>query len=268
MNVLSLFSGIGGLELGFERAGMTVVGQVEIDPYCRRVLAKHWPEVPRHDDIRTCIEWWRGEPRPVVDLVSGGFPCQPVSVAGQRLAQADPRWLWPAYHAVVRTLRPRWVLVENVPGLLAAGMGDVLGDLAGIGYDAEWDRVPAAFVGAPHIRGRIFIVAYPATVAHAESVGEPLWPTSGERPGRSASGGDDVADASGGRHWPPPRVLRPGRDSPLNGRRWPTEPDVGRVAHGIPSRVDRVTALGNAVVPQVAEHIGQLILDAERGGAA
>ena len=131
MNVLSLFAGIGGLELGLERAGMTVVGQVEIDPYCRRVLAKHWPEVPRHDDVRTAVEWWRGgDPRPVVDLVCGGFPCQPVSVAGQRLAQADPRWLWPAFHTVVRGLRPRYVLVENVPGLLAAGMGDVLGDLA------------------------------------------------------------------------------------------------------------------------------------------
>ena len=93
VNVLSLFSGIGGLDLGLERAGMTVVGQVEIDPWCRKVLAKHWPEVPRHDDVRTAAGWWGGRRAP--DLVCGGFPCQPVSYAGLGLAQSDPRWLWP-----------------------------------------------------------------------------------------------------------------------------------------------------------------------------
>ena len=89
MNVLSLFSGIGGLELGLERAGMTVVGQVEINPFCRRVLEKHWPEVPRHDDVRTAVEWWLGRARPAVDVVCGGFPCQPVSLAGRGLAYAE-----------------------------------------------------------------------------------------------------------------------------------------------------------------------------------
>jgi DNA (cytosine-5)-methyltransferase 1 len=261
VNVFSLFSGIGGLELGLERAGMTTVAQVEIDLYCRRVLARHWPEVPRHDHVRTCVDWWLGgDPRPTVDLVCGGFPCQPVSTAGQRLAQADPRWLWPAFHTVVRALRPRYVLVENVPGLLAAGMGDILGDLAGIGYDAEWDRVPAAFVGAPHIRGRIFVVAYPdgGTVQSRRR---------GRRTAQTGAAAD-VADTSSGRHWPSPRVLRTGRHGPINGGGWAVEPDMARVAHGIPHGMDRRRALGNAVVPQVAEHVGRLILAADREQAA
>ena len=131
MNVLSLFSGIGGLDLGLQRAGMTIAGQVEIDPWCRKVLAKHWPEVPRHDDVRTCAGWW-GE-RPVPDLICGGFPCQPVSSAGRRVAQSDPRWLWPLMAGVVAELRPGWVVIENVPGLLRLGLADVLGDLAGLG---------------------------------------------------------------------------------------------------------------------------------------
>jgi hypothetical protein len=112
VNVLSLFAGIGGLELGLERAGMTVVGQVELDPFCRRVLAKHWPEVPRHDDVRTCVDWWRREPRPPVHVVAGGFPCQPVSEAGRKLAQADARWLWPEMAKVIRAIRPVWVIGE------------------------------------------------------------------------------------------------------------------------------------------------------------
>src|SRR5262245_16266335 len=150
VNVLELFAGIGGLSLGLERAGMTVVGQVEIDPYCRRVLARHWPEVPRHDDVRTCLGWWRSEPRPPVELVAGGFPCQPASAAGHRLGLADERWLWPHMADVVRVLRPSFVLVENVPGLFVRGFDAVLGDLAALGYDATWDCVPAAAVGAPH----------------------------------------------------------------------------------------------------------------------
>jgi DNA (cytosine-5)-methyltransferase 1 len=328
MNVLSLFSGIGGLDLGLERAGMTIVGQVEIDPWCRKVLAKHWPEVPRHDDVRTAADWWlapvadtegeraaatqqpgplcgteQGSPdagrtasaaasgRPRVDLVCGGFPCQPVSLAGKGLAQADSRWLWPAFAGVIRALRPAYVLVENVPGLLGRGMGDVLGDLAGLGYDAEWDSVPAAFVGAPHIRNRVWIVAYPQRDPR-----QPCWPgvsdegSRGRHPGRGAVSTNHVADATvsdginvsrvrgalarqpgceprnGRRPVTSDRrvaIFEPaGNDRQRNLRRWPAEPGVGRVAHGIPARVDRLRGLGNAVVPQVAEHIGRLIMAA------
>src|SRR5688572_3769518 len=161
MNVLSLFSGIGGLELGLERAGMTVVGQVEIDPFCRRVLAKHWPDVPRHDDVRTCVEWWRSGPRPAVHVVAGGFPCQPFSSSGLRRGVADERWGWPWMFDVVRELRPDVVLVENVADLLRYrdAFGWLLGDLAELGFDAEWDVLSACAVGAPHPRERLFLVA-------------------------------------------------------------------------------------------------------------
>lgn len=231
MNVLSLFAGIGGLDLGLERAGLAVVGQVEIEPFCRRVLAKHWPEVPRHDDVRTAVEWWRSETRPAVHVVAGGFPCQPVSEAGRKKAQADARWLWPDFADVVRDLRPAWVVLENVPGLLrrGMGMGDVLGSLAEIGYDAEWDCIPAAAVGALHRRDRVFVIGH--GMAYANRAG------CGPRRGLGSS-------------WPP--VVRAGW--------WAVEPDVGRVAYGIPGRVDRLRGLGNAVVPQVAEHIGRLVV--------
>ncbi len=238
MNVLSLFSGIGGLDLGLERAGMTVVGQVEIDPFCRRVLAKHWPEVPRHDDVRTCVGWWRGEPRPAVHVVAGGPPCQPVSSAGNGLAQADQRWLWPDMAGVVRALRPRLVVVENVTGLLARGMADVLGDLAALGFDAEWGVLSACAVGAPHPRERVFVVAH----------------ASGEqcRSGEPAAGAVRAPEAAG--------LTRLGFAEPGHGSWWDAEPDVGRVADGLPGRVDRATALGNAVVPQVAELVGRRAL--------
>jgi DNA (cytosine-5)-methyltransferase 1 len=339
MNVLSLFTGIGGLDLGLQRAGMTIAGQVEIDPWCRSILQKHWPEVPRHDDVRTAAEWWlslvadtegnrrgtrrQGRPagngthrqglpsaglasdtpgRPAVDLVCGGFPCQPVSLAGKGLAQADSRWLWPAFADVIRQLRPAYVLVENVPGLLGRGMGDVLADLATLGYDAEWDCVPAAYVGAPHIRNRVWIVAYPQNGDGVDVPG--VWGALERQPGRriTSNGGlaRDLADTNGGRLKEQPErdsgpcaragaPLRddavglrdhvadadiqglaqwesqrrndgPQRTSPERDSWWATEPGVGRVAHGIPHRVDRLRGLGNAVVPQVAEHIGRLIM--------
>lgn len=178
----SLFTGIGGLDLGLERAGMECAWQVEIDPYCRLVLEKHWPNVERFNDAKRFLSnpFFDGpqgliEARAVaratfgVDLVCGGFPCQPVSLAGKRRAQDDERWLWPEFARILRVLRPRYVLVENVPGLLIRGMGDVLGDLAALGYDAEWDRIPAALFGAPHLRFRVFIIAQ---LADAGCVGQ------------------------------------------------------------------------------------------------
>ena len=245
MNVLSLFSGIGGLDLGLERAGMNVVGQVEIDPWCRKVLAKHWPEVPRHDDVRTAAEWWGGRPAP--DVVAGGFPCQPVSVAGLKAAQEDPRWLWPAMAAVIATIRPAWLVIENVPGLRKLGLADVLGDLARLGYRTRAGYIAACEMGAPHPRRRLL------TVAHAESVrcgqGRPGRPDL-DAPARTAEQTPVLADAHGiqaepaGRGW------------------WDAEPGVARMADGLPDRVDRTRAIGNAVVPQVAEHIGRLIMGA------
>lgn len=283
MNVLSLFSGIGGLDLGLERAGMTVVAQCEVDPYCCRVLAKHWPHVPNLGDVTT-IDW---STVPDVDLICGGYPCQPFSLAGRRQGADDVRHLWPYVLDAVRHLRPRWVLLENVPGHLSLGFGRVLGDLAESGYDAEWDCIPAAAVGAPHRRDRVFIVAYPQ---RDELRVEPV--AFGRGRGAAVAGDDgparDVADADDAgrverrgsvavpaeqpstersREAVPDanRIRRPQLEWPQEpelARSWAVEPDVGRVAHGVPARVDRLRGLGNAVVPQVAEHVGRLILEA------
>jgi DNA (cytosine-5)-methyltransferase 1 len=226
LNVLSLFAGIGGLELGLERAGMTVVGQVEIDPYCRRVLAKHWPEVPRHDDVRTASRWWLSRPRPRVDVVAGGFPCQPVSEAGHKLATEDERWLWPQMAAVIRAIGPTWVIGENVPGLLRRGLADVHADLERAGYRVRTGSITACAMGAPHPRERLFILAHT----------------------------DRLRCDRRTRH-----IRQTRRNEPTHRTGWPPEPDVARVAHGVPAGVDRRRALGNAVVPAVAEHIGRLI---------
>lgn len=277
LTVGSLFSGIqtGGFDLGLERAGMQVIWQVENEPYCQRVLAKHWPDVPRYGDIKE-IDWNDVE-RP--DLICGGFPCQPVSLAGKRLAQADERWLWPEVDRCIRVLRPRYVFVENVPGLLSAGISDVLGDLATSGYDAEWDCIPAAAVGAPHLRYRVWVIAHrTGHVAHAQVFSQRpgLCPDGpgGERgrrsgDGRSTDDGTNSAfnrDGWGGEQQPyhhgANRPDRRGEVSNDLGAWWTTEPDVGRVAHGVPARVDRLRGLGNAVVPQVAEWIGRRIMQA------
>ena len=246
MNVLSLFSGIGGLDLGLERAGMTIAGQVEIDPWCRKVLAKHWPEVPRHDDVRTAAGWWGGRHAP--DLVAGGFPCQPFSIAGNRRGIADERWMWPAMAAVIRQLRPRYVVVENVPALLADrdAFGWLLGDLADLGFDAEWSLLSACAVGAPHPRERLLLVAY-ANGIHGQAglgPGKELGVTGPERRSRPSQPG-----GPGARSW---------RDRVD----WAVEAACvdDRNAHGSARRM--VEAGGNAVVPQVAEHVGRLIMKA------
>lgn len=232
MNVLSLFTGIGGLDLGMERAGMTVVGQVEIDPYCRRVLARHWPEVPRHDDVHTTPHWWTHRPRPGIDVVAGGFPCQPVSAAGTRRGERDPRWLWPAMAHVVAALGPEWVLFENVPGLRTHGLRTVLADLDRLGYRVRVGTLSACTLGAPHPRQRLF------GLAHAPS--HRRHPRRGPGPG--------------------PAPLEPRRRRPPPRRPWTDQPRPPGVAHGIPAGVDRRRALGNAVVPATAEHLAHLIL--------
>ena len=195
---LDLFSGIGGMSLGLERAGMRVVFQCEADAYCRRVLARHWPGVPCYHDIAHVDQH-----APRVDVLAGGFPCQPVSKAGRRRAQADERWLWPEFERIIGEFRPSWVIAENVPGLRRRGLALVLGGLADLGYDAEWIRLSAAAVGAPHLRERIFIVAYPQESerggAQLEDMAQTTQRTTelGER-GGSLSRERYVADANGG----------------------------------------------------------------------
>ncbi len=158
--VLSLFAGIGGFDLGLERTGgFKTVAFCEIDPFCRRVLAKHWPEVPCYHDVRTLS----GEQVGPVDVICGGFPCQDISFAGKGAGLAGERsGLWSEYARLIDELRPLYVIVENVAALLGRGLATVLGDLAAIGYDAEWHCIPASAVGAPHRRDRLWIVAYPS----------------------------------------------------------------------------------------------------------
>ena len=251
LTVGSLFSGIGGMDLGLERAGHQVIWQSEIDPYACKVLKKHWPTVPNLGDITT-IDWGKVEP---VDIICGGYPCQPFSTAGKRNGKNDPRHLWPAMHNAICRLRPRYALMENVRGHLSMGFGDVLADLAKIGYDAEWQVIPAAAVGAPHRRDRVFIVAYPNCVRLERQRAE-------QSTTRFARGYENknanVAHANGApkQHQQVWQVPEP------NFERcswWATEPDVGRMANGVSNRVDRFRGLGNAVVPQVAELVGRLI---------
>jgi len=227
LTVGSLFAGIGGMELGLERAGMQVRWQVEIDPFCQRVLAKHWPDVPRYGDVRD-VGTHNLEP---VEVICGGFPCTEISHAGRRAGiHGGQSGLWSEFERIVRELRPRYVLVENSSSLVVRGAGTILGGLAQLGYDTEWDCLPAAFVGAHHLRARQWILAYSGGVGHRA----------------------------------PEETVFAGRDCPELRGGWPAEPGVGRVANGIPNRVDRLRALGNAVVPQVAEWIGRRILEAER----
>jgi DNA (cytosine-5)-methyltransferase 1 len=274
LTVGSLFAGIGGIDLGLERTGhFKTHWFCERDPYCQRVLAKHWPDVPVCEDVANI-----GADTPAVDVIAAGFPCQPVSHAGRRKAQDDDRWLWPHLERCISVLRPRGVLLENVPGLLTAGFDDVIGGLAACGYDAEWDCIPAAAVGAPHLRDRVFIIA--AAMADAPQLQRH---GGDDNPGECSQSQPVPESRDGG--WPSPManaagIGRPGPGQPIHpsdsaahphgeagqpehGRKsqvWAAEPNVGRVADGVPKRVDRLRALGNAVVPQVAEYVGRQML--------
>ena len=270
LTVGSLFSGIGGLELGLERAGMEVKWQVEIDGFCNKVLEKHWPNVTRYQDVR---EVGRHNLEPV-DLICGGFPCQPHSLAGKRKGKEDERNLWPEYLRIVDELRPTWVLGENVPGIRTTILDDILDDLEALDYATRTFDIPACAVGAPHLRHRFFIVAYcnsrdapecgGAEMADAESkYGE--WPKPGgdrrwQPEGAAGNGGCDKRNAADADCEPLGRPTEPRREC----GQWGVEPNVGRVANGVPSGVDRLRCLGNAVVPQVAEYIGRMIVAAHQ----
>jgi DNA (cytosine-5)-methyltransferase 1 len=278
LTVGSLFSGIGGLDLGLERAGMNVIWQSEIDPYACKVLAKHWPEVPNHGNIKEID--WRRVVQP--DVICGGYPCQPFSKAGKRRGEDDPRHLWPWVKQAISELRPRYAVLENVRGHLTMGGTTVIGELAAIGYDAEWRVVSAASVGALHQRERVIIVAYPNSsnktdgrqCAHVQSNDR------GRQNDRDRSRSDigqisvgstrqntcTMANTDSSRRVHT-RAEVFSTDTRLEalaelaiGSWWTTEPDVGRVANGVPNRVDRLRGLGNAVVPQVAEVIGRLVM--------
>lgn len=230
----SLFAGIGGMDLGLERAGFECRWQVEIDPFCNRVLAKHWPGVKRYGDIRGID----GSELERVDLIAGGFPCQDVSFMGLGAGLAGERsGLWFEMLRLVRHLRPKFVLVENVSALLARGMGRVLSDLAALRYDAEWDCLRAGYYLAPHERERIFLLAYP-----------------NQGDGQKGMGVEQIGKST----------VFAGRDCESFPIWLQASSRFIGVDDGVPSRVGARErgAYGNAVVPQVTEWIGRRIIEA------
>src|SRR3990167_4759872 len=226
LSVLDLFSGIGGFSLGLERTGgFKTVAFCEIDPFCRRVLAKRWPGVHIFSDVRTLTG------RDVrADVVCGGFPCQDISVAGKGAGiEGEHSGLWREFARVIGEVRPRYVIVENVSALLGRGLGRVLGDLAEIGFDAEWHCIPASAIGAAHVRDRVWIIAYSKRDQWNKGSGE------------TGAMVTATSHQFGGYSWGAPT------------------PRISRASDGIPDRLDRLKSLGNAVVPQIPEIIGRAI---------
>lgn len=270
MRVLDLFSGIGGFSLGLERTGgFKTVAFCEIEPFCQRVLAKHWPEVPCYDDIRTLSADRLAADGIGVDAICGGFPCQDISSAGAKAGiDGERSGLWSEYARLVGELRPLHVIVENVADLLSGPEGDpgawfgqVLGDLASIGYDAEWHCIPAAAVDAPHIRDRVWLVAHPNSGCVREfstdaGNGGLLSPEGLERFLHRGRGRESPMADADSLSLVGPAIARQERAP------WPAEPPMDRVVDGVPRRVvqPQLHALGNAVVPAIPELIGRAIL--------
>lgn len=284
---LDLFTGIGGFTIAAQNAGFETIGFSEIEPYACKILKQHWPNITNYGDIRTI-------PTVRCDLITGGFPCQPHSLAGKRRGSKDDRHLWPAMRDVIGRCKPTWVCGENVPGIIGVELDKVLSDLESLGYRVQPLVIPACAVDANHRRDRVWIVANAHSgrlreqgicseqseraevISTSEAVADPYDNSStrlGQHCGevlseqesiRFSSSGSSVADAESSR-WRK-RNQDTGRSGegtgtqehrprPANYGRWQTEPAVGRVAHGIPNRAHRLKGLGNAIVPQVAEVI-------------
>lgn len=302
LKVLDLFSGIGGFSLGLERTGgFETVAFCEIDPFCQKVLKKNWPDVPIYNDVRTL------DHDGPIDVITGGYPCQPFSTAGKRKGADDDRHLWPAMFRLVQKHRPAWVIGENVAGHISMGLDNVLADLEGEGYAARAFVIPACAVDAPHRRDRVWVVAHSQSAGKRREVGNIREKDGGQgrtllqQPDGASEGaakimadaqgfgggafGQEVnepqrangfsgsgerihsnADSAGREKFDTPSLAaREGHGSrtSFEGRpaaRWTAEPAVGRVAHGIPRRVDRLKSLGNAVVPKIPEMIGYGLL--------
>tara|TARA_R110002020_G_scaffold385121_1_gene596088 strand:- start:1277 stop:2191 length:915 start_codon:yes stop_codon:yes gene_type:complete len=299
LKILDLFSGIGGFSLGLEATGhFETAAFCEIEPYCKQVLKKHWPTVPIFDDIRQL----KGTDIGTIDIITGGYPCQPFSVAGKQKAEQDPRHLWPEYFRLIQELKPTWVIGENVSGHIKLGLDSVLEDLASEGYSTRTFSISASSIGANHKRERIWTVANSnnrsseqndkiqtrwntsnsssqnvaytydtrdrtsqhETNSDREKINEGWQEQSFSEPSRQS---EDVANANSKRGclWETNRQnAEDVRQSPRGEETfgwWNIEPRVGRVAHGIPKRVDRLKSLGNAVVPHIPYYIGQAIIE-------
>ena len=300
MRILDLFSGIGGFSLGLEAAGMETVAFCEQNKFCQKILAQHWPTLPIHSDITELNGY---EYRGSVELVCGGFPCQPFSVAGKQLGAEDDRALWPEMLRVIREVAPRWVIGENVSGIIPMELDKVLSDLEGEGYTCWTFVLPACAVDAHHRRDRVWVVAHSdgnskSDVPLNAETPRQLVADSKRRSGRKRVIGKygDQSDKRGeatqrrnnpegsrldGETVPHPHGSRQQRGSVSVGiqsehsnpdisgdtRRqqtapvWLAEPNVARVANGIPNRSHRLKALGNAVVPPLVAEIGRIVME-------
>jgi DNA (cytosine-5)-methyltransferase 1 len=236
VNVLDLFSGIGGFSLGLERAGMRTVAFCEIDEYSRAILRRHWPDIPIFHDVRNLAGDILRKHGIVADVICGGFPCQDISSFGKGLGiEGERSGLWREFARLIGEIRPRYAIVENVAAISFRGLGRVLADLSALGYDAEWHVIPAETIGAPHERERFWIVAYP------EGQSRLYQPDIGEAAARLLNDAPPWASCP----WPAPEAAVCGMDD------------------GIPDRVADTQRLGNAVVPQIPEIIGRAIMKAE-----
>ena len=283
LQILDLFSGIGGFSLGLEKTGgVKTVAFCEVYEKARMVLAKHWPDIPIYNDVKEITNERLKAEGIVPDVITGGFPCQDISVAGKGEGLSGERsGLWFEFARIIREVGPRWVIIENVSILRSRGLLTILQNLSEIGYDAEWHCITASHVGAPHQRDRIWILGYP----HGQQVNPVLdgsrskgsSKTTSTRPlyVSHTSGGDTVADpifqGSQGRVHRRENTQRKDKlgytgcgssmDRQSDKGPWSVESNVGRVADGVPGRVDRLKQLGNSVVPQIPQLIGNCILD-------
>jgi len=251
---LDLFSGIGGFALAAQWNGMQTVGFCEIEPFAQKVLTKNFPFTPIHTDVRNTEDFIQYEGK--IDLLTGGYPCQPFSVAGNQKAAKDDRHLWPAMFEIIKLVRPSKIICENVLGHIKLGLDKVLHDLESIGYTARPFIVPALAIGVPHNRGRIYIVADSSSDGFNES---------------STSTSDEKAHGRA-EEWPHKNRDNEGRGGLRTAVDWRCQ-EAGRggiesteirVDDGLPNRMDRARGLGNAIVPQVAAEIIRAMMQTER----
>ena len=291
MRHVDLCSGIGGFALGFEWAGLSKpVLFCDIEPWSRQILNKHWPDVPIAEDVKVLAN----DPDkhvPDCDIITAGYPCQPFSIAGDRRGQEDDRHIWPEIFTIIKAKRPTFCVFENVSGHISMGIDEVLSDLERESYATRPFVIPAVACDAPHRRDRVWIIA--RNVGNSQNNGCKQWSdvkrerAKNKQEQRSSvwsepsGSGEDVADTSGQRLQGSQRLRKNKtkdrqRGEGANGsaaqcsddaRRqthfWKPEPSVGRVAHGIPNRIHRLRGLGNAIVPQIAQRIGETIKQVE-----
>ena len=296
---LDLFSGIGGFSLGLESAGVAkTVAFCDYEKWCQKVLKKHWPHVPIYGDVKELThERLKADGIDTVDIITGGYPCQPFSVAGRKKGEEDPRHVWPEYFRLIKELKPTWVIGENVSGHIKLGLDTVLENLESEGYTARTFSISAASIGANHKRERIWIVGNSTSNGRNKSKSNKTFESvigqskeggmlkperasdvenSRRSSGREQSSGDkesfglwsfETSEWSTDTNQITGSSERAKTMADTNCERgqetlgwWDVEPDVGRVAHGVPQRVDRLKGLGNAIVPQIAMRIGQTIM--------